>query len=194
VIVQILGENCYRVDDTQRSAIAQLDEDLLEALDKKNHARFHSLFEQLLARIRQYGQQLSENELNNELVLPDPIILAPDMTVAEAKKAIRPEASRWRQFIQTEWAVALLVLVISGLFVIGFLELSGDPREFIQIGSNFIDRVGPSDVIRPDPATAYPTIGYDGQFCYYIALDPVNAHYYIDDPAWVCQPFCVNSR
>src|SRR2546430_5783840 len=38
-----------------------------------------------------------------------------------------------------------------------------------------------SSVIKPDPA--YPTesaSGYDGQFFYYLALDPVNARYYMD--------------
>jgi hypothetical protein len=92
--------------------------------------------------------------------------------------------SRWQRFIRSEWAVALLVLAVYGLFLGRFFSAGGDPRDFILIGSNFIDRAGPSALIKPDPGAHYTTVGYDGQFCYYIALDPVNAPAYIDVPAY----------
>lgn len=78
----------------------------------------------------------------------------------------------------------LLVLAIYGLFLARSLSAGGDPRSFIDIGSNFIERPGPSVLIKPDPALHDTTVGYDGQFCYYIALDPVNAPAYIDAPAY----------
>lgn len=95
-----------------------------------------------------------------------------------------PASPAWQRFIRSEWAVALLVLAIYGLFLARSLGAGGDPRSFIIIGSNFIDRPGPSALIKPDPALHYTRVGYDGQFCYYIALDPVNAPTYIDFPAY----------
>ena len=95
-----------------------------------------------------------------------------------------PTPSRWSRFFRSEWAVALLVLAIYGLFLARFFGAGGDPRDFILIGSNFIDRPGPSALIVPDPGYHYAKVGYDGQFCYYIALDPVNAPTYIDDAAY----------
>jgi hypothetical protein len=61
-----------------------------------------------------------------------------------------------------------------------------DPRYFIDIGSRFVQQSHASEVIRYDPSFRYasdPT-GYDGQFVYYIALDPLNARYYLDSPAY----------
>jgi len=51
----------------------------------------------------------------------------------------------------------------------------------IYIGRHFINQSHASPVIRLDPS--YPNvdeIGYDGEFFYYLALDPVNARYYMD--------------
>lgn len=105
-------------------------------------------------------------------------------TTSTAESLPRPRPSRWRRFARSEWAVALLVLAIYGLFLIRFLGSGGDPRDFIVIGSKFIHRAGPSTVIKPDPSYHYLPNGYDGQFAYYIAVDPINARYYIDDPAY----------
>lgn len=91
---------------------------------------------------------------------------------------------RWSRFIHGEWAVTFFVLTLYGIFLIRLLGFGGDPRDFIMIGSKFIYRPGPSAVIKPDPGYHYSLTGYDGQFCYYIALDPTNARYYIDDPAY----------
>ena len=99
----------------------------------------------------------------------------------------RPALSRWQRWqrlTRSEWAVALLVLLFYGLFLVRFLASGGDPRDFIVIGSQFIHRPGPSAVIKPDPGYHYSLNGYDGQFDYYIALDPVNARFYIDVPAY----------
>ncbi len=107
---------------------------------------------------------------------------APAATTPEASPQATP--SPWQRFLRSEWAVALLVLLIYGLFLARFFALGGDPRDFIVIGSNFIERPGPSALIKPDAGYHYSKVGYDGQFCYYIALDPVNAPAYIDDAAY----------
>ena len=104
--------------------------------------------------------------------------------ITNAELLPRPTPSRWQRFIRSELAVALVVLAIYGLLLARFFGAGGDPRDFILIGSNFIDRPGPSALIIPDPGYHYAKVGYDGQFCYYIALDPVNAPAYIDDAAY----------
>ncbi len=104
--------------------------------------------------------------------------------VARSEPSPQPARSRWSQFARSQWAVALLVLAVYGLFLARFFASGGDPRDFIVIGSRFIERSGPSTLIQPDPHYHYTLTGYDGQFCYYIALDPINAPAYIDVPAY----------
>lgn len=82
MIVRILGENQYRVDDAHMETIATLDDDLLVAIDTDNDARFHSLLSQMVALIQQHGQPVPADEL----VVSDLIVPAPDMTLAEARK------------------------------------------------------------------------------------------------------------
>lgn len=63
-----------------------------------------------------------------------------------------------------------------------FLGYFGDIRDFVVIGKPFITQSDKSPVIHPDPDYNYDKngVGYDGQFAYYIALDPPNARYYLD--------------
>ena len=71
---------------------------------------------------------------------------------------------------------------------IGIYLLSGhDARDFTVSSPTFVFRSDASAVIHSDPSYQYAThspLGYDGQFCYYIALDPVNARFYVDVPGY----------
>lgn len=80
-------------------------------------------------------------------------------------------------------AVALLgYLLIFALFFNHFKDL----RDFILISEQFITRSDKSEAIKFDPTyEGYSEYGgYDGQFAYFIALDPVNARYYADNPPY----------
>jgi hypothetical protein len=79
-----------------------------------------------------------------------------------------------------------IVFVAYGLWLLLAVLSGRDARDFISIGRDWVERSHASSVIQIDPTYPYPagSIGYDGQFCYYIALDPVNARYYVDDPAY----------
>jgi hypothetical protein len=82
---------------------------------------------------------------------------------------------------------AALVGGFYALLLIGLLGIAHhDPRDFIEIGTRFIDRSQQSAVIQVDPGYHRTLLkaGYDGQFNYYIALDPVNARYYVDAPSY----------
>src|ERR1700737_164311 len=99
-------------------------------------------------------------------------------------KPIGPEAGP-RRLIRTSmrspWSVAAVVLVAYAFWLGGFFAAGHDPRDMIYIGRHFITQSQASQVIRLDPS--YPNvseIGYEGQFFYYLALDPVNARYYMD--------------
>jgi hypothetical protein len=95
-----------------------------------------------------------------------------------------PEAGRGRPLrasLRSPWSVGAVVLVAYGFWLLAFFGSGHDPRDTIYIGRHFITQSQASQVIRLDPT--YPNvseIGYDGQFFYYLALDPVNARFYMD--------------
>ncbi len=88
--------------------------------------------------------------------------------------------------------VALLAVSLYTACTAAYLLTPGhDVRDFIRIGTVFIDAGhGRSRTIHLDPGYHPPRnqnpsargLGYDGQFSYYIAVDPAKARYYIDLP------------
>ena len=72
--------------------------------------------------------------------------------------------------------------VVAGAALLGYLLVfyiffnhHQDLRGFIWIGKNYVEKSHVSPEIRLDPDFQYQTGGYDGQFAYFIALDPANA-------------------
>ncbi|HYO48547.1 MAG TPA: hypothetical protein VEW94_01750 [Chloroflexia bacterium] len=98
-------------------------------------------------------------------------------------RSILPSTSKTLHAPKTVACVALLGYL---LILAAFLNQYGDLRDFIQIGTTYVNRSQASDVIRIDPSYNYPEngLGYDGQFSYYIALDPPNARYYTGKTAY----------
>lgn len=88
--------------------------------------------------------------------------------------------------------VGLVVLALHAVWITLFFAAGHQVRDFIKIGPNFVTRSHASSIIRYDPHYAYPQNhevgqqgeGYDGQFVYYLALDPAKARYYVDAPAY----------
>ncbi len=102
--------------------------------------------------------------------------------------------------------MAAAVLVAYALWIGAFFAGGGDIRDFIRIGTVFIERGNDrSRSIHLDPGYRPPAnqnrefhgLGYDGQFAYYMALDPENARYYMDLPSYrythVLQPALVRA-
>lgn len=101
--------------------------------------------------------------------------------------------------------VAAVIFALYGAWIGAYLA-GHDVRDFIRIGETFIahgrDR---SREIRLDRGYRPPAnqssdargLGYDGQFAYYMALDPEKARYYIDLPSYrysrVLQPALVRA-
>jgi hypothetical protein len=87
--------------------------------------------------------------------------------------------------------VGLLVLAFHAVWIAAFLASGHEARDFVRIGYRFVQQSSVSPAIKFDPSYHYPPNpgaadgnGYDGEFGYYMALDPVNARYYMDEPAY----------
>ena len=82
MIVRILGDNQYRLEEHHLQQLAALDNRLLEAVHADDHDRFVALLQQIVLFIREQGQPLA----NDELFASDLMVPAPDMTLHEAKR------------------------------------------------------------------------------------------------------------
>jgi hypothetical protein len=97
-----------------------------------------------------------------------------------------------RPGVASVWRAGAAVLAVHVAWIALFFAAGHEVRDFIRIGPLFVTRSEASDVIRFDPTYEYPANrltgregqGYDGQFAYYIALDPAQARHYLDDPAY----------
>jgi hypothetical protein len=83
-------------------------------------------------------------------------------------------------------APALLVFLVYGLWLIGMFATGHRAIDFVMPGKKFVTASHISKVITIDPKYHYAKngLGSDGQFFYDIAVDPVNARYYIDWPGY----------
>jgi hypothetical protein len=84
--------------------------------------------------------------------------------------------------LRSPWSPALVVLVAYGWWLVAAFHAGHDARDFIVIGRHFVQQSHSSAVIKLDPHYDYPGggTGYDGQFAYFVALDPVHARDYLD--------------
>jgi len=71
VIVRILGEGQYRVDDTDTTELNRLDTELETAVEHNDEAAFSSALHGLLAQVRAQGSPLPPEILEpSDLILP----------------------------------------------------------------------------------------------------------------------------
>lgn len=92
-----------------------------------------------------------------------------------------------RVHVGAEWFVAAAVLLLYAGWIILYLLVGHEPRDFIVLGRVFVLQGHTSAVIQFDPRYHYDpdnVRGYDGQFFYFIALDPAHAAAYMDWPAY----------
>lgn len=88
--------------------------------------------------------------------------------------------------------IAAVVTAVYLGWVAVFFAAGHEVRDFVRIGVNFVTQSDRSSVIEFDPEYDYPENrdpnrpgdGYDGQFYYYLALDPSNARYYMDEAGY----------
>jgi hypothetical protein len=67
-----------------------------------------------------------------------------------------------------------------GVWLVAFFGLGHDALDFTYRSRTLLNQSHVSSVITPDPRVTNDSGGYDSQFFYYLAMDPVNARYYMD--------------
>lgn len=80
--------------------------------------------------------------------------------------------------------MAAAVLAVYACWLIHWLETGHSPRDLVLVGEHFIGARGTSSAIRSGPVRATSPGGFDGQFFYYIAVDPLHAAPSIDFPSY----------
>jgi hypothetical protein len=87
VIVRILGEGQFRVDDSAAAELNRLDTDLEAAVERGDEAAFTAALTSLLAQVRAHGSPLPPDILEpSELILP-----AQDSSMDEVRKLLTDE-------------------------------------------------------------------------------------------------------
>jgi hypothetical protein len=101
-------------------------------------------------------------------------------------EAARPVARRYARAVRSPWAVAGAVFVVYGLWLAAMFHQGYDARDSIVLGKGYVQLSHISSSIKYDPHFSYPVggSGYDGQFFYFIAVDPAHARYYMDSPSY----------
>jgi hypothetical protein len=89
MIVRVMGEDQYRLDDSYRAQIEQLDEAAEVAMNNGDEAAFASALHGLIQAVRQNGQVIADEEI----VPSDWIIPGPDMTLSEAQARLQHVAA-----------------------------------------------------------------------------------------------------
>ncbi len=82
MIVRILSEGQYRLDEGLIERVNALDNDCVAAVSDGDEERFRGAFQSLLELIHSEGEPLPEDELTESDVLVPP----PDLTLEEARK------------------------------------------------------------------------------------------------------------
>jgi hypothetical protein len=87
MIVRISSEGQYEINDDEVSALNGLDNEAVAACDAGDEQRFHDVFSQLVAEVRERGKLLPDDELvGSDIILPPP-----DVSIEEAKEAFQGE-------------------------------------------------------------------------------------------------------
>lgn len=78
------------------------------------------------------------------------------------------------------------MVLVYGLMLAAALRSGTDPQDLVHVGRSFATRSQASRAIS-GAVNRYRysgETGYDGQFFFFIAVDPINARAYLDDPAY----------
>jgi hypothetical protein len=81
LIIRIMAENQYRVDDSYLPELDKLDDPVVAALDQGDAEAYSSSLKTLVDFIKEHGEVLPMNEV----VPSDSILPAPDMTLEEVR-------------------------------------------------------------------------------------------------------------
>jgi hypothetical protein len=80
VIVRISTEDQYRLPDGDATRLNDLDNEAVAAVEAGDEDRFHEVFEEMIALVRNDGHKLGDDELEES----DVILPPPDLSFSEA--------------------------------------------------------------------------------------------------------------
>jgi hypothetical protein len=87
MIVRILGEGQWRLDDAQLDPLNELDEKVERAVEAADEHAFRSALEDLLSAVRRSGSEIGIEELvDSDLILPPA-----DASIDEVKELLSDE-------------------------------------------------------------------------------------------------------
>ena len=73
MIVRIATEDQYRLPDEDAARLNELDNEAVAAANAGDEARFHALFDEMLALVRRDGHKLDDDDLEeSDVILPPP--------------------------------------------------------------------------------------------------------------------------
>jgi hypothetical protein len=87
VIVRLMGEGQFRVDDSLQKRLDELDDQAMVALEASNEAELDQKLEQMFALVRAEGERLADDDLSAS----DVIIPPADLTLEETRELVSHE-------------------------------------------------------------------------------------------------------
>jgi hypothetical protein len=87
VIVRLMGEGQWRVDDSVRERLNALDDEAMQALERNDEARLDAKLEEMWSLVRAEGQQLPPDDLSSSDVVIPPV----DLTLEETREPFEGE-------------------------------------------------------------------------------------------------------
>jgi hypothetical protein len=84
VIVRLMGEGQYRVDDSARERLNELDDQAMAALEASDETELDKRLEEMFALVRAEGEPLPDEDLSAS----DVIIPPSDLTLEETRELI----------------------------------------------------------------------------------------------------------
>jgi hypothetical protein len=87
MIVRIMGEGQYRVDDALAERLNELDDRAMEALDRQDEAELDRRLDEMAQLVRSDGSRLPDDDLSAS----DAVVPPSDLTLAETAKLLSEE-------------------------------------------------------------------------------------------------------
>jgi hypothetical protein len=87
MIVRLMGEGQFRVDDSLRERLNELDDQAMAALEASNEIELDQKLEQMFALVRAEGEPLPDDDLSaSDLIIPPA-----DLTLEETRELVSHE-------------------------------------------------------------------------------------------------------
>ena len=87
MIVRLMGEGQYRIDDELRGRLNELDTKAVEKIDQKDEPALDQILDEMAQLVRDEGERLPDDEI----AVSDLIIPPSDLTLEETKRLFSEE-------------------------------------------------------------------------------------------------------